>query len=900
MFYNLIIEPIENIIDLVFNFITIKFSSFGIIGSVCGVSIAINFLALPLYNIADSLQEKERKASKALEPRVKRIKKAFKGNEQFMMLSTYYKENDYHPLYVLRSSLSILIEIPFFIAAYHYLSNCEALKNSSFWVFNDLGSPDGLLHIGNFSIHILPIIMTLINFLSGAIYTKEAPLREKIQLYIVATLFLVLLYNSPSGLVIYWILNNIFSLAKNIIMKMKNPGRILHLILSCIFLFAAAYFFTRDGKLWKKVFFLVFSLIVTFLPVIKYVLNKLLHKFTFQTYPNDSILTLFFCGLGLAILCGLLLPASLIATSPREFSYLGQTESPLSYIINSFAIFLGLFVFWPCLIYLMFNKKVKILECNFFFILFFVALINAFICKPDLSEITSILTYNIKSVPKYIHLISFASFFLGLFILLATTKSRKIILPLILFSICIAEFSFAFVKISAIKSGFRDYKVTKEKRTNNESDITETFQPIYNLSKTGKNVVILFLDRAINSFAPYIFENVKDLKEQYKGFTYYPNTLSFGRYTVYGFPPMAGGYEYTQENINKRESELLVTKHNEAMLVMPKLFSDAGFDVTFTDPPFSNYKWKGDLTPFETFPEIHVSELEGKYSNIFKQEINYSQKKESDDLCRKNIITYSIIQILPPLFRPTLYNFGIEDNDYSGYFDQISTLYYLPSLTTFTNEKNSFIFMDNETCHNPTFLNPNNYLEPGFRNYSTIGIYKAFSSDEAADFVTNTAALIQLGKWFDYLRENDCYDNTRIIIVSDHGFYHKYSEFKKFKDPVVPSSYNPLLMVKDFNCHNDLSTDNSFMTNADTLFLAKKNLNISNINPFTKKEFKQEKENVHVYPQGFDNEHNGELIRDKTQFVLNKEEGWNVTKNIFDEKNWTPISEWEKTNGGNN
>ena len=145
MLYNIIIAPIETIVDWVFIFITTKFSDYGIIGAVCGVSLIINFLALPLYNIADSLQEKERKAYKALEPRIKRIKKAFKGNEQFMMLSTYYRQNDYHPLYILRSSLSILIEIPFFIAAYHYLSNCEALRGASFWIFKDLGSPDGFM-----------------------------------------------------------------------------------------------------------------------------------------------------------------------------------------------------------------------------------------------------------------------------------------------------------------------------------------------------------------------------------------------------------------------------------------------------------------------------------------------------------------------------------------------------------------------------------------------------------------------------------------------------------------------------------------------------------------------------------------------------------------------------------
>ena len=136
--YDLIIAPIEMIVGWVFYFFMNKFHGFGVIGAIFGVSIVINFLALPLYNIADSIQEKERLISKRLEYRIKRIKKAFKGDEQFMMLSTFYRQNGYHPLYALRSSLSILIEIPFFIAAYKFLSHCDALMGESWFVLKVL------------------------------------------------------------------------------------------------------------------------------------------------------------------------------------------------------------------------------------------------------------------------------------------------------------------------------------------------------------------------------------------------------------------------------------------------------------------------------------------------------------------------------------------------------------------------------------------------------------------------------------------------------------------------------------------------------------------------------------------------------------------------------------------
>ena len=160
MVYDIIIAPIEAIVDWVFSFILNKIPQLGVIGAIVGVSIVINILALPLYNIADAIQDKERKIKGRLEPRVKRIKKAFKGDEQFLILSEYYRQNGYHPLYVMRSATSLLIQIPFFMAAYNYLSSSEVLRQSSFWLFSNLGAPDGLLNLNLFgfalSINVLP------------------------------------------------------------------------------------------------------------------------------------------------------------------------------------------------------------------------------------------------------------------------------------------------------------------------------------------------------------------------------------------------------------------------------------------------------------------------------------------------------------------------------------------------------------------------------------------------------------------------------------------------------------------------------------------------------------------------------------------------------------------------
>ena len=94
------------------------------------------------------------------------------------------------------------------------MSNLELLNGATLGPIADLGAPDGLLVVGGIAINLLPVIMTLVNVISCALYLKGFPMKTKVQLYGMALFFLVFLYNSPAGLVFYWTLNNLFSLGK--------------------------------------------------------------------------------------------------------------------------------------------------------------------------------------------------------------------------------------------------------------------------------------------------------------------------------------------------------------------------------------------------------------------------------------------------------------------------------------------------------------------------------------------------------------------------------------------------------------------------------------------------------------------------------------------------------------
>ncbi len=924
--YNIIILPIEFVIEWIFNFYNIKIAVFGIAGAILAVSIGVNFLALPLYAIADSLQEKERKTQLKLEKWVKHIRKNFKGDERFMLLQAYYRENNYHPLYALRSSLSILIEIPFFIAAYHFLSHSTALQGASFAFLSDLGAADSLISFTlgshNIVINVLPVLMTLINFVSGAIYLKNAPLKEKVQLYALALVFLVILYNSPSGLVCYWILNNLFSLVKNIVMQQKHPKKILHIIICFLLAALSALFLIKKGAFIKKIIAVVFTAIIILLPKITAFLKQ---KFTASPLFNEteadksSFLITFTGGLGTALLAGFLLPSIIISSSPLEFAYLGETASPLSYILSSFLVFFGFFVFWPCAIYLMFGNKVKKSLPVLSFLVLVMALLNAFIFKYDYGIIDVIFNVEIKTALKVytpFYTILPICAFIAVCVLwkFLSVKKHLNIAVILCLIVCIAEIPMGIMKTNKISNIYSEFKKNKENEVTQSSD---EIQKVIHLSKTKKNVIVLFMDRAIGCYLPYFLDQFPQYKSSFDGFINYENTLSFGAHTITGAPPMFGGYEYTPEEMAKRSDELLVNKHNEATILLPTLFGEKGWHSSIIDPPWSNYKGfsEKDFSEFDGLSNVDVNSVIGVYSTKYEKEHEgINEVIPTDTICRHEIINFNVLQILPPLVRNTFYNdFRYELPNIQAFIDHFSGLYYINEETDFSSDSDNYVFYTNETIHRLTYLNEDFDYPLTYRRNNNTGSYKTKDDFETQLYEVYCATFKKVAEYFDYLRKNNAYDNSRIIIVSDHGYYANMTHYKNFTpktvdytydytegDRIIPNRFDCTLMFKDFNCNDPIKTDSTFMTNADCFFLAKQDLNISDTNPFTKKKFKQNKEDgINLFFQD-SSELNAQNMINRTGITFDEDSAWHFNPGaINDPKNWVPYKKWKASNISN-
>ncbi len=901
----LTIGPLKLVFETIFSIANRVMGHPGL--AIIALSLVMNILVLPLYRRADAMQEESRDTEARLHKGVAHIKKAFSGDERMMILQTYYRQNHYRPTDALSGSVSLLLEIPFFMAAYQFLAHAEILNGVALGPIRDLGAPDGLLVIGGLAINLLPILMTAINCVSSALYLKGFPLKTKIQLYGMALFFLVFLYNSPSGLVFYWTLNNLFSLGKTIFYKLKNPRKAL-----CILLFGAGLGSVVLGLLpyqecstKRRVFFLMLGaalVLPLILSVVKVRLSLPLRKTRVQ--PASDAKVFWLGALFLTVLVGMLIPSAVIASSPQEFMDVTYFYHPLWYIANALCLSAGTFLVWMGVFYWLADSKWKIIFQRLVWILCGVMLVDYLFFGTNLGTLTPFLQYQsavlFSSREQLVNLLAVGA--AALLLYLFSRKFGRSVVPVLLTAL-VAISSMSVVNMVQIRQSV-DQALA--------GDYAESVQ--LPLSKNGKNVVVLMLDRALGEYVPCMFSEKPELAEKFDGFTYYPNTISFGGATLYGAPALVGGYEYTPVEINSRADQTLVSKHDEALKVMPTLFADNGYQVTVCDPPYAGYQWLPDLTIYGDDSRIQTYITKGMY-------LDDEQKEQMPISNRRNFFVFSVMKTLPLLIQETIYDSGnynqvnffhrsgqvLESPSRAsgiptGFLQSYTVMQNLSNLTAVTDsDTNTFLFLSNDVTHDTALLQEPEYVP------SEIVDNTAYDAANAGRFTTNgrtldmddpvrmhhyhsnMAAMLLLADWFDYLREAGVYDNTRIILVSDHG--RALNQIEEMTVPLGDESVNleaylPLLMVKDFDAHG-FSSREDFMTNADVPTLAMAELIENPVNPFTGKPINSEEKNAHeqyVLVAGFMSSSNG--FRDTfpaCQWVSVKGNPWDLSNwSIYD------------------
>ncbi len=150
---------------------------------------------------------------KAVNPRITEMRERLKDNPQQMQMEMMkiYREEKVNPM---GGCLPIAIQIPVFIALYWVLLSTVEMRNAPWigWI-HDLAAPDPFF--------ILPLVMTLTTMLQTALNPAPPDPMQAKMMWIMPLAFSVMFFFFPAGLVLYWITNNVLSIAQQWIINTR-------------------------------------------------------------------------------------------------------------------------------------------------------------------------------------------------------------------------------------------------------------------------------------------------------------------------------------------------------------------------------------------------------------------------------------------------------------------------------------------------------------------------------------------------------------------------------------------------------------------------------------------------------------------------------------------------------
>ncbi|HIJ40263.1 MAG TPA: membrane protein insertase YidC [Deltaproteobacteria bacterium] len=159
---------------------------------------------------------------KKLQPMMTKIREKYKNDKQKMNqeIMGLYKTYKVNPM---GGCLPMVIQIPVFFALFRVLGNCIELRHAPFvfWI-NDLSAPDRLFHFSfqvpfmtpPYGIPVLTLLMGASMFLQQKMTpTPGDPAQAKIMMFL-PVIFTFMFINFPSGLVLYWLVNNLLSIGQ--------------------------------------------------------------------------------------------------------------------------------------------------------------------------------------------------------------------------------------------------------------------------------------------------------------------------------------------------------------------------------------------------------------------------------------------------------------------------------------------------------------------------------------------------------------------------------------------------------------------------------------------------------------------------------------------------------------
>jgi len=347
---------------------------------------------------------------------------------------------------------------------------------------------------------------------------------------------------------------------------------------------------------------------------------------------------------------------------------------------------------------------------------------------------------------------------------------------------------------------------------------------LFKYSKTQPNVLLVFLDGAMSGYVPAVLEDEPQLREQLKGFSWYPNVISTGNRTINGLPSVFGGADYTVGGVNARQQGTLKEKVSDAYKIYVDNFHAKGYDVQYSDPFWFGLVRTGDC---ELFNALYAKDGKGRCIHSIgkgvekrKREVTADKTQDFFTGLAKQYLALTVFRVAPHSLKNAVYDGGqwlsmsfAWKKRMDKYLNNFFSLGTMPSVSAVNSDKPTFNFITNEAPRAP-FLMDKDCLPTDVQGAGQNASSQRFKDVETQKiFETHRCVLRGVGQFMNWLRTEGIFDNTFVVLVSDHGWVSDNPLLKGIKGQQTYSMYQAFLMVKDFGSNAALKEDPTYIAN---------------------------------------------------------------------------------------
>lgn len=814
----MILAPFKWIVALFFNWSLALFHDPG--WAVVGMSVLLSLLLTPLYIWIERRKNSDKAKSAPMQAEIDKIEAVYSGRERFYYTREIQRRYHYSPWTAVIPTLGLLVQIPFLLAAYHYLSELPVFNGAAFWYIKDLSKPDTIATFAGLPINLLAILMTVINLVSGWRYAESGKPKERIQYMAVAAIFLFLLYSCAASVVLYWTLSNALSLVRSEIFFRKNGVATKRneegvnwsatcVYMDCLADVASAYavaiaicifmFHVEAPSEFKNVVFLwnVFSLLVVASTVMMAVSCKCRGRpfrvgglvcvgmavallgirllAEYAELPVDQCPILKYLSRMCFPFCVLLASMSFfvsVVTDRRRISEAKRRvcENNVDMMIPTLAaacIGAQLAFCGPIVVFASFVEGVQgnawlslgcYALCGLVVLPLAIRILIGFARGAIREFLSMCVIFVFVVVFAYGNLFpsDYGVLFCGVYSKPEnmSPQTGMILLECLVLVLVWQSLRFIggwlFKNARMVKSCFVLVLITFVFRVcvalckiNGGPDIQSgqigSSGPYFTFSSAGTNTVYLLLDSIVGQSFGKIMDSNPSIAREFDGFTWYPTTISSGTCTYPNMPAMWGGEEYFPHEVG--EGRKLKDVYFEAFEKYKSAILALGYDFGCT----KFYMTYGVSTNGISRMWSESAYTRGSADNVLVGgEDGFAVLKYN-----------ALLRAVPTVFRRWIYDGGkwhrkmLKHSPFSRNFDFMEDLSRRSAKVVGGGMYYHHIHA--ETTHAP-------YLTRINGEERSCGVIESFRW-----------SLAETAKWLRWMKENGVYDNTRIVICSDHG-----------------------------------------------------------------------------------------------------------------------------------